>query len=216
MYDKEGDMSGGIILILIAIVVAVGIFIYFWVFTSEDKTLVITAQEAFYQVPVEDYQPRQKGGWDETVPADAYNQNAYSKQRGSHQVYTGQTCTGSGKDETCHSNYISVPDYDTWVNYTVNRWEVKRIATAAYHSSKENLLCPDPDVYEDSPENIHFGSQRATLCLKAYSVTMELEGEKWSCPVKSDDWFTMPIEKVVTMKVGTYTRAPWCDTLKVQ
>lgn len=180
------------------VILALGIGVYLWFSTADVHKVKVTAQEAFYEVPVEDYQPRQASGWDETVPGDAYNKSSYSRKR-------SETCSKIGKVSVCS------PNYDTWVEYTVDRWQVIRVATAAYHSAKDDLKCPNPDVKEDAV--IKYGSQRATPCIKHYSVTLKDADRGYSCGVNSDVWFAMPEGTVLHLKVGRYTQTPWCDTL---
>jgi hypothetical protein len=198
----------GIIILVIVLIVGV---VYAWINTTDDLEAVIAGQSAFYEVPVEDYQPRKTGGWDETVPKDAYDMTSQRKQRGSHQQWMGQTCSGSGSKRTCTNNYITIPDYDTWVDYTVDRWQVIRIATAAYQSEKDDLKCPNPDVKEDAV--VKHGSQRALPCVKHYSVRVVAAEKPYTCPVNSDIWFAMDIGTKWSMKVGKFTGTPWCDTL---
>lgn len=199
------------ILIVTTAIGLLAIGVYLWFSTADTHEVEVTAQEAFYEVPVEDYQPRKAGGWDETVPSDAYDKTSYSKQRGSHQQFSGQTCVKIGKTNSCTNNYITIPDYDTWVDYTVDRWQVIRTATAAYHSSKDALICPDPDVKEDAV--IKYGSQRAQPCIKHYSVTLKDADRAYSCDVNSDVWFALPAGTVLHLKVGRFTQTPWCDTI---
>lgn len=197
------------IIIVVVFLIAVGVYV--WINTTDDLEVVVVSQAAFYEVPVEDYQPRKTGGWDETVPSDAYDMTSQRKQRGSHQQYSGQSCSGSGSKRTCTSLYITVPDFDTWVDYTVDRWQVIRIATAAYQSSTDDLKCPNPDVKEDVI--IKHGSQRALPCVKHYSVNVIAADKPYTCPVESDLWFAMRPDTKWSMKVGKFTGTPWCDTL---
>lgn len=197
-----------------AVLGLIALGVYLWVSTADVHSVTVTAQEAFYEVPVEDYQPRKTGGWDETVPGDAYDMTSHLKKRGSHQEYMGETCYGSGSKRTCTNNYMTVPDFDTWVDYTVDRWQVIRIATAAYHSDKDDLQCPNPDVKEDTV--VKHGSQRALPCVKQYSVNVIAADKTYSCPVNSDMWFAMDKGTSWSMKIGKFTGAPWCDTLGAQ
>jgi hypothetical protein len=172
--------------------------VYVWTSTTDVHSVTVTAQEAFYEVPVEDYQPRQLSGWDETVPSDAYNRSESRRKR-------SETCNKIGKVNVCSSNY------DTWVSYTADRWQLIRIATAAYHSAEENLQCPNPDVKEDVV--VKHGSQRALPCVKNYSVGLQDGDKSYSCAANSDAWFDMPIGTKLSVKVGRFTQVPWCDTL---
>jgi hypothetical protein len=48
--------------------------------------------------------------------------NCYQKFHHTDRVYTGQTCSGSGKNRHCHSNYRHVPVNRPWCSYDTWDW----------------------------------------------------------------------------------------------
>jgi hypothetical protein len=105
-----------------------------------------------YTINLEKFQPYSVGAWISGVPADAYNRSCGQKIKGYNQVPDGTTrvcrdvtvrvaCgyeykdnrNGSGSRVTKYCNqtsnqckdetrYRSVPYFDTWCSYSVNRW----------------------------------------------------------------------------------------------
>lgn len=175
---------------------------------TEEHTVTLTSRLAVYTVPVEDYQPRQTGGWDETVPPDAYNRSAYEKQRGDHDIYIGDSCSGSGDDRRCSPMYQTVKDYDTWVDYTVDRWQWKRSVVNQFTSTEDTLVCPNPDV---RPDCEGYGCERALACEMSYSISLKDTNGAWDCSVSLDQWLHMSGQ--YTLTVRRFFNQPYCDLL---
>lgn len=137
---------------LIAVaLLAGGIFAFLALSRSQDA-LTVKDLDWRYTINLEKYQPFNVGAWISGVPADAYNRSCGQKIKGYNQVPDGteRVCrnvtvrvpcgyeyrdngNGSGSRVTKYcsesqqqcsdqTKYRQVPYYDTWCNYTVNRW----------------------------------------------------------------------------------------------
>lgn len=179
------------------VILAIGCGIYMWFSTSDEVEVVVVAQSAVYEVPVQDFQARHYEGWIGSVPADAYDRTEERRK-------SGQTCTKIGKITTCTNRY------NTWVKFTADRWAWIRNEVAYYDSPQDDLQCPDPKL-GGAIEG--YGSQRALPCVKRYSVDVIAADKPFTCHVESDLWFAMKPDTKWAMKVGKFTGTPWCDTL---
>ncbi len=143
-------------------VLIVGFLTFLFLSNSKiNSTLVVSDLQWKRTLEVESFASRAAGACQSSVPSDAYDQNCYRKQSGSHQEYvrTDNVChnesvqvqcgyeysdngngSGSRKPKYCSEQkqvcrdekiYRSVPDYGTWCDYKADRWGADRTLTSS-------------------------------------------------------------------------------------
>lgn len=215
LRKKDWIIVGVVALVMACIVGAVYAITY-----RKSASGQVSALKWEREIEIEDFRPRTDGDWDESVPADAYNRHCYEKQRGSRQVESGshEEChdvdqgDGSFRRE-CHTvkEYRSEPVYDTWCDYTVDRWWYARTVKA---SGSET----DPPVwptYTLATGAGLYGKEREGSRHETYTVIVrEDDGDSHSCDFKDQaKWASYPVGTKVSLKLYI-TGKPDCDTLK--
>lgn len=159
---------------------------------------------------VEDFQARYYEGWDETVPTDAYSTSCNSRQRGSHRQYTGRTCTGTGSNRRCVSNYITVADYDNWCGYIVNRWDYV-YSEIAEGDLNTPIVAPEPSTRCTQVEEI--GCQRYGAQIQTYSVSFVrlTDSSHFDCSFDRDFWQSLVDGNEYQMIFGTVFNESRCE-----
>ena len=183
--------------------------VFFW---SRPIDVIVTGHNWVHEQQVEDFQPRQQSLWCDAMPADAYNITRYREARGSHQQYTGQTCTtDSDGDQTCRANYITVTDYDDKCYYTVDRWAYERSVYANGDRLTEAVYWPNPDL---SPcVNVIFGCERAGQQIPSYTVHFRDGETSYQCDFDFSRWLSMRMETWWSGEVGNITGWLKCNSL---
>jgi len=172
-------------------------------------------------IDIESFEPRRDGDWDESVPGDAYNKSCQEKQRSTRQVESGshQECKdvdqgdGSFKRE-CETvkEYRDEPVYDTWCDYTVDRWGYAR-SVKANGSGRE----PEPSwpTYNLSSGSGRYGKERAGAQRETYTLFVrDSDHKEHKCEFEEQStWARYSPGTKVSLKV-TIVGTPDCDTLQ--
>ncbi len=121
----------------VAALIVVAMVLLTW---TRDTTVAVTAHAWEREIRIEDFASRSRADWCDSMPGDAYRVSRSERQRGTRQVPDGETCTfrnvdrGDGtfrREEVCTTDYRSEPVYDSYCNYTIDRWEYARSAETA-------------------------------------------------------------------------------------
>ncbi len=114
----------------VAVIALIALFV--WLLTPNAAQISVSGHHWERTIGIQEYTALREGSWDESVPGDSYSRSCYERQRGSRQVDTGQReCTsvqidnGDGtfrQEQQCRPIYRDEPVYDTWCDYTVDRW----------------------------------------------------------------------------------------------
>jgi len=126
----------------------VGLLVGYFVMASQVSDVHITATDHRwrFEVHTQVFTPTSGGNWQRNIPYDSYNRMCSMRQSGTHRTVIGQTChnehttrstqqcsTSGGVQHcqtvstpvvqrVCNNIYQYYRDYDTWCDYTVNRW----------------------------------------------------------------------------------------------
>jgi hypothetical protein len=205
------------LLILLGLGACAGIFKF--IYDRTDSVEAMVDGHAWSRtIDIEDYNPRHQEGWDETVPGDAYNQDCHTRQRGSHRVVVGQSCSrDSNGRQTCEDEYATVADYDTYCSYTVDRWQWHRnLVTEG--NRRERAYWPELD-FTPCPAPL-FNCERESKRFDYYVVyfTMHRQGrgvETFECRIPEyDAWLSYRLEHWYTLQYGSIIPVPRCETLE--
>lgn len=115
----------------IGVVVLIGVVI-FLLFRTWNASFTVIGHRWERTISIQEFSAVREGSWDELVPVGAYRATCYERQRGSRQVDTGrESCTNIRVDngdgtfsqrQQCSPIYRDEPVYDTWCDYTIDRW----------------------------------------------------------------------------------------------
>ena len=186
--------------------------------TTSPEEVVVAGHTWTREILVEIFLARRYGGWRNTVPSDAYDRTCYTKQSGSHQVKTGESChevcSGTGENRTCRPSctniYTTVIDYDTWCDYTADRWGYARSQVTS------GVTRNDPPPFWATPDFTpcpDLGCEREGSHKELYRVTFEYGETAFTCPEPFADWGEYRIGDAYTLEVGTFIKIPRCETL---
>jgi hypothetical protein len=179
-------------------------------FLTRSATVTVTARDWRREIQVQDYQPRPYAGWDETVPTDAYDITCRTRQRSSHRVSMGETCTGTGSRRTCTTDYVTIPDYDQWCEYTADRWGYKRSLISEGQAEIPAWAAVDVTPCEG------YGCEREADHLERYNTYLadQSTGDVYTCAYEQDYWSGLRVGTVYGMDVGQVIHIPRCETLR--
>jgi hypothetical protein len=176
--------------VLALALVAVLIFV-FW--TKEGQ---VNVQTHSWQrsIDIEEYKRVHEQNWRNRMPPRAYNSRCRQKQRDTRQVPDGETCQmvkrdqGDGtfrEEQQCKTRYKSEPVYDSYCNYSVDRWTQIRKASAKGEGLK--AAWPAPEVKSCATQNL--GCQRLGPRSQSYSLSLkDDEGQIHDCDYPEDKW----------------------------
>lgn len=193
---------------LVLLALGIGVIV---VFATRPVSVIVEGVDWRREIQVENYLPRRYGDWDETVPSDAYERNCYRKQRGSHQVYLGETCVGTGNNEVCTSHYMTVPDYDTWCDYTADRWGYARSLVTA--GTTHNDPAPSWAALDFTPCP-EIGCEREGMHSERYQVYLSYDDVYFGCPVAFAMWGEYRRGDRYVIQIGRFLPIPRCETIK--
>ena len=209
---------------IFAILGVIGVIIagLIFVFTAKDS-VTVTAQGHTWErtIDIEEFQQVRDGAWQSSVPGDAYNRSCSRKQSGTKRVADGQECQTVRRDngdgtfrqvQECQTRYREEPVYDTWCDYTVDRWLVINIAKT--NGTLDNT--PDwPETSLNCAGQNRLGCEREGTRAEEYLVTFRGdENREYHCGFSQDEWSQIPIESVWSVDVRKFDRnAADCDSL---
>lgn len=218
---KRGEwwLVGGVLLVAALLVAGVFAFTY-----RQDTSGTVTQLTWERSIEIEEFGPVSDGAWDESVPADAYNENCYRKQRSTRKVETGshQECKdvdqgdGSFRRE-CRTvkDYRNEPVYDTWCDYKVDRWHHGRTVAVDGIGTSPPPQWPAYQLASGSGSRRQ-GAERVGDKDEDYHIHFEEDGGKEHTCTVSDQatWERYSIGMGVTLKVDLLGHAD-CSTLKI-
>lgn len=188
------------------------ILLFTW---TEERSCRVKSRSWACAIEVERFRPVRDGSWYYSVPGDAYDKNCYTKQSGTRRVKTGESCTtitsGSGKKRSsrrsCTPTYIYYPVFDTWCDYTVDRWRHERTVTSTGPGTQE-VTWPDPRLVDN--ERIASNGRSAAYAL---DFTDTLKGNSFHCNVREGVYRQFKEGSLLRVDVGVVTGNPWCDSI---
>ncbi len=207
--DRWPWVVGGIGLSLVVAIVA----LLLW---TEARSCEVTARSWATSVEVLRLQTLREGSWYYSVPADAREKNCYTKQSGTRKVKTGESCTtkttGSGKSKTtrrvCTDTYTRHPVYDTWCDYTIDRYRHQRTLTKT-GTGAEDVVWPDPGLGKDGFQEKK-GDQSVAFALDFLDRG---RGTRFHCNVPERLYAQLKEGKLLRLEVGVVTGNAWCDSI---
>ncbi len=203
-------------LIWIAVAVAIILVVLAAIFTTHPITVKVIGQQWGREQKIENYEPRRNGDWHEMVPSDAYNMTCYTKQRSTRQVKSGEDCetkTDSDGDtrRVCKDKYRSEPVYDTYCDYTVDRWQYARSQNVGGTDRRTPFYWPTPDFVACAGT---YGCERLDGRNESYVISFSGDSHTLSCPVAQEMWLEYKAGDAYTLDIGTFIQIPRCETLK--
>jgi hypothetical protein len=128
------------------------IFVLLAIFWTKTVAITVAGHTWQREVRIEDYNPRSKSEWCDTMPSDAYGVSRTQEVRSYKDVPDGETCSmvrvdnGDGtysERQECTTKYRQEPVYDDKCHFTVDRWEYARSVTAQGGSVAETPYWPE-------------------------------------------------------------------------
>lgn len=150
-YDKENRFI--IVSIIIAVIIIIAIIVGI-VLTPRQKVIEVKTISWTYTIQIQELQAVKEEGWS-SPPSDAYNISSRRKKR-----RTETFINAKGKTEQRDV-------YDTWYEYTVNRWVNTRQATT--HDLDKNPYWGEPDIHTSG--NNQLGDERESNRKELYEVS---------------------------------------------
>ena len=180
-----------VLLVIVGVVVA----------TQWTKTSAFTVQGHAWErtVEIEELETVSESAWCDSKPSDAWSVTTKSKERSTRSVPDGETCTpknvdqGAGtfkKVEKCTPKTKSVPVYDDWCTYKVDRWKTARKVDARGKGLEPSPTWPTVKV--DGCKRL--GCTREGKRSEAYEVHfIDAEGETHDCSFAQERWAKMAV-----------------------
>lgn len=180
------------------LVIALGVLAFFW-FTPDTRTGAITGHKWRNVIDIETFKQVRDGSWEHYVPGDAYNRNCYRKQ-------DGTTCTTVNKVTVC------TPTYDTWCDYTVDRWvKTREVVTKAEFRDDPAPWWGDPNLYHTEL----YGNEREGKRSEYRWFVVAASDSTTVCRVDQQRWESTNTGGAITLKKRKLFG--WdCGSLRVQ
>lgn len=210
-------------LLLIGIIAAVAVVIIggIWFLNRQrEATAYVTAHSWEREIRIESLEARRDGTWCDSMPGDAYNVSRSERQRSSRQVPDGEECRTVRRDngdgtfserQECQTVYRSEPVYDTYCDYTVDRWGYKRSIPASGGSLNEEPYWPALNL---SRTGNCLGCEREQDRRETYTVVLREGENEYTCEVDLAQWQQMPIESTWTLNINATLGHADCSTLE--
>ena len=192
---KRDALSTGTLLSTVIVGAAVLVTI-FWTKSAE---VLVTGHRWERSIEIQVYQAINESSWCDQVPAEAYDMRQEQRQRGTKQVQDGEDCSDVNfnngdntvrQEQRCEPRYRSEPTYDTYCNYTVNRW-----TNQGWNNTQGNSTDPAPSWPQisvtgcESLNCTRQGKQRS-LNVLIYQITSDgtIQPTKHECNYKESVW----------------------------
>lgn len=209
-----------LLLVLVAtVLVCTGLGVGSW-FWTEAKGVEVTGHSWSRDIFIEKLAPRRDGSWCDGMPYDAYSVSRSERQRGTKQIPDGESCSTVNVDngdgtystrQSCHTTYRSEPIYDTWCDYTVDRWQ--RVDT---RSAGGRSLTPAPHWPSVSVDGCaSLGCRRIGGRREVYTVHMrDDDGDDQACAYGQGLWSSMGVGSRWTARKRVIWDNLVCDGLE--
>ncbi len=179
------------------------------------------------KVDVQEYSQVSGGNWCDSIPSDAYGISRSERVREVNRIPDGEECyedcstsnsdNGDGTfsqstscSTVCTTTYREEEVYDTWCDYTVDRW-----ITVDTHTTSGEGLMPPPHWATPSVSNCaslgctRIGNKRGT-----YTVHLEdSDGRDGRCRYDQDQWAAMPVGARYEGRKRVILGSPVCKAL---
>ncbi len=221
--QSERESGGRRWLIIAGVVLLAVCGVGFWLFSQTEEQAVIASEHEWTRtINVETYQRTQDGDWRNSVPAAAYNERCYEKQRGTERIADGEECRTVRRDngdgtfterQECETTYREEPTYDTWCDYSIDRWT----ASEAIRTSGTGLQ-PAPAWGETdfSCSGPRLGCEREAERNESYTVVFQGDDETFQCDFDQAEWAAISLESRWLLEVRQFGGGAACDTLQPQ
>ena len=154
-YTRNDDKKQTIITvaIVISVIIVIGIILKI-IFTPKQRVIEVKTISWTYTIQIQELKAVHEDGWS-SPPGDAYNITSRRKKRRT-ETYTDS----NGKQKTRDI-------YDTWYEYTVNRWIDSRVVTT--HDLDKNPYWGEPNLHTSG--NNQLGDERENGRKQLYEVS---------------------------------------------
>ncbi len=201
--------------IVLAVIAALCIAIWFFFIRKKDATLAVSAHRWERAVAIEKYDDWKQEGWRDAVPAGASIPTCVRKERSKKQVEDGEECKTEKVDKkdgtfeqvkTCKPKYRSEPVEDDWCTFTVRNWkkvdDIKNVGAG--------LTAAWPDKVPAADTAAALGATRSG----ARTETLYLDfGKGQSCAVDDAKWRKFKDGDKVKLEVRARTGDVVCSSL---
>jgi hypothetical protein len=210
-------VTGGIALVSAICIGILGVLF----FSTEEATVTVVGHVWEREIQIEDFQARSEGDWCDSVPGDAYDISRSERQRSTRRVQDGETCSvrridnGDGtfsEREECRPTYRNEPVYDTYCDFTIDRWAVARSAIASGDSLSDALSWPSLNLIARSG----IGAEREGDREERYIVQFHRSDadDTYECTFDSENrWREFAPNSVWTIEVGRVVGDARCGSL---
>ncbi|MBW2533472.1 MAG: zinc ribbon domain-containing protein, partial [Deltaproteobacteria bacterium] len=198
-------------------------FVLLAIFWTKTVAITTTGHTWKREIQIEDFQPRDKDEWCDTMPSDAYSVTRSQEIRSYKDVPDGETCStqrvdrGDGtytEKQVCETKYRKEPVYDDKCRFTVDRWEYARSVIAEGKSLAEEPVWPVVDIKPHKKKK-KFGAEREGEKIETYSVHFQdTEGETNSCDFAQAKWAGIDVGSQWAAEASVITGLLDCDSLR--
>ena len=154
-YTRNDDKKQTIITvaIVISVIIVIGIILKI-IFTPKQRVIEVKTISWTYTIQIQELKAIHEEGWS-SPPSDAYNITSRRKKRRT-ETYTDSNGKQKSRDI-----------YDTWYEYTVNRWIDSRVVTT--HDLDKNPYWGEPNLRTSG--NNQLGDERENGRKQLYEVS---------------------------------------------
>lgn len=213
---KKGN---GRVLVIVGVVLA-AIAGFFFLFSQTERVSVqVQAHEWQREIRIEEYKAVREGAWRESVPISAYRETCSQRQRGTERIPDGQDCrtvrsdNGDGtfsERQECTTRYREEPVYDTWCDYTIDKWVYTRSVTTDQRSAVE----PYWGNVSFSCTGTRLGCEREAGRDETYTLVFLDEGDVYRCNYDRAQWDSVNDGSIWSLEVRTFVGGAVCDSLE--
>lgn len=152
-HDDDKKQKFIIVAIVIAVIIIIAIIINI-VMTTKQKVIDVKVVSWTYTINIQELKAIHEEGWS-TPPSDAYDIKSYRKKKKSE-----TRINSKGQAEKFEI-------YDTWYEYTVNKWITSRYVTT--HDIDKNPYWGEPNIYSSGYDQL--GDERESGRDELYEVS---------------------------------------------
>jgi hypothetical protein len=194
---------------------------------SRPTELTVETHSWKRSVDVQRYEAVSTGSWCDSMPSDAYSVRRSEKVREVNKIPDGEECyedcstsnsdngdgtfsQGTQCNTVCRTTYREEKVYDTWCDYTVDRW----IKVDSHHLTGDGLL-PSPSWPTPSVTGCaSLGCTRTGNKRGTYAVHLrDSDGRSGTCNYDQDQWVEMPVGARYEGRKRVIIGSPVCRAL---
>ncbi len=199
--------------ILLALVFLIGLFQF-----TEERSVIVQSHSWSRTIDIEQYKTVTEDDWRDRVPMDGRIKSCRDKERETKQIPDGEECqniktdNGDGtynESEKCTTIYKSIPIYDDWCKYEINKWVV--VDTKIESGSSLMPLWPTLSIKMCSIKALK--CEREGNRIESYTVHLIDEKEKpHTCDFQESKWKSISVNTEKMMLFGQLTGNIDCDS----